>query len=110
MYREGDRLVLRFDTVEQQLKAREAIRGAAPRDYLIALSQARAHPAWMRALGLKPMSLGLDLRGGVYFLYEVDVQGAVKQLLESMERDYRTLLRDERIPFTGVQIERHGRR
>jgi preprotein translocase subunit SecD len=102
-YREGDRLVLRFDTVEEQLKARDAIRAAAPRDYLIALSQSPRTPAWMRALGLKPMSLGLDLRGGVYFLYEVDVQGAVKQLLQSMERDYRTLLRNERIPFTGVQ-------
>jgi preprotein translocase subunit SecD len=102
-YREGDRLVLRFGSAEQQLAARDAIRKAAPRDYLIALSQAPNMPAWMRRMGLKPMSLGLDLRGGVYFLYEVDVQGAVKQLLESMERDYRTLLRDERIPFTGVQ-------
>ncbi len=60
-------------------------------------------PGWMRKLGLKPMSLGLDLRGGVYFLYEVDVKGAVTQLLQSMERDYRTLLRNERIPFTGMQ-------
>ena len=51
------------------------------------------------------MSLGLDLRGGVYFLYEVDVAGAVKQLLATMERDYRTLLRNERIPFTGIQAE-----
>jgi len=49
------------------------------------------------------MSLGLDLRGGVYFLYEVDVKGAVKQLLGSMERDFRTLLRNERIPYTGIQ-------
>jgi len=48
------------------------------------------------------MSLGLDLRGGVYFLYEVDVDGAVKQLIAAMERDYRTLLRNERIPFTGI--------
>ena len=48
------------------------------------------------------MSLGLDLRGGVYFMYEVDTEGAVKQLLTSMESDYRTLLRKERIPFTSV--------
>jgi len=102
-YREGDRLVLRFDSVEQQQQARDAIRQAAPRDYLIALSQAPRMPDWMRKLGLKPMSLGLDLRGGVYFLYEVDVKGAVTQLLQSMERDYRTLLRNERVPFTGMQ-------
>ncbi|MBP9593370.1 MAG: hypothetical protein KBE42_14960, partial [Steroidobacteraceae bacterium] len=104
-YVEGDRFVLRFPTVEKQLAARDAIQQAAPREYLIALSQVSRVPAWMRALGLRPMSLGLDLRGGVYFLYEVDVAGAVKQLLASMERDYRTLLRDQRIPFAGVQAE-----
>jgi preprotein translocase subunit SecD len=102
-YPEGDRLVLRFASVERQIKARDAIREGAPREYLIALSQASRMPGWMRRIGLKPMSLGLDLRGGVYFLYEVDVKGAVTQLLESMERDYRTLLRNERIPFTGIQ-------
>ena len=102
-YTEGDRLILRFPGVEQQLAARDAIQQGAPREYLIALSQASRMPAWLRATGLKPMSLGLDLRGGVYFLYEVDVAGAVKQLIASMERDYRTLLREERIPFTGIQ-------
>jgi preprotein translocase subunit SecD len=100
---EGDRLVLRFDGVEQQLAAREAIQQGAPGEYLVALSQSSRMPGWMRAVGLKPMSLGLDLRGGVYFLYEVDVAGAVKQLLATMERDYRTLLRNERIPFTGIE-------
>jgi preprotein translocase subunit SecD len=100
---EGDRLVLRFGDVAQQVQAREAITAAAPREYLIALSRESRMPGWLRAMGLKPMSLGLDLRGGVYFLYEVDVKGAVNQLLESMERDYRTLLRDERIPFTGIR-------
>jgi preprotein translocase subunit SecD len=102
---EADRLVLRFEDTQQQLAAREAIQQAAPREYLIALSQASRMPGWLRATGLKPMSLGLDLRGGVYFLYEVDVEGAVKQLLSSMERDYRTLLRDERIPFTAIQAD-----
>ncbi len=102
---EGDRLVLRFDDLQQQRAAREAIQQAAPREYLIALSQAPRMPGWLRATGLKPMSLGLDLRGGVYFLYEVDVAGAVKQLIASMERDYRTLLRDERIPFTAIQAD-----
>jgi preprotein translocase subunit SecD len=102
---EGDRLVLRFPDVERQLAAREAIQQGAPGEYLVALSQSSRMPGWMRAVGLKPMSLGLDLRGGVYFLYEVDVAGAVKQLLATMERDYRTLLRNERIPFTGIQAD-----
>jgi len=102
---EGDRLVLRFDEAAQQLAARDAIAAAAPREYLVALSMAPRMPGWLRAVGLKPMSLGLDLRGGVYFLYEVDVAGAVKQLIASMERDYRTLLRDERIPYTSIQAD-----
>lgn len=102
---EGDRLVMRFADAAQQQAAREAITAAAPREYLIALSQAPRMPGWLRAIGLKPMSLGLDLRGGVYFLYEVDVAGAVKQLLAAMERDYRTLLRNERIPFTGIATD-----
>jgi len=104
-YVEGDRFVLRLEGVEDQLKARDALQKAAGREFLVALSQVPRTPGWMRALGLKPMSLGLDLRGGVYFMYEVDVAGAVKQLLASMERDYRTLLREERIPFSGVQAD-----
>jgi preprotein translocase subunit SecD len=101
-YLEGDRLVLRFDDVNARLRARDVVQEGLGREYLVALSDVPRTPAWMRAMGLKPMSLGLDLRGGVYFMYEVDVQGAVKQLLGSMERDYRQLLRTERIPFTGI--------
>ena len=62
-YTEGDRLVLRFAKVEQQLAARDAIQEGAPRQYLIALSQVSRMPEWMRGLGLKPMSLGLDRDG-----------------------------------------------
>jgi preprotein translocase subunit SecD len=102
---EGDRLVLRFANAEQQLAARNTIQQGTKGEYLVALSQWSRMPGWMRAVGLKPMSLGLDLRGGVYFLYEVDIAGAVKQLLATMERDYRTLLRNERIPFAGIQAE-----
>ena len=102
-YLAEDRLVLRFHTVEQQLSARDVLQESMGEDYLVALSQVPRTPGWVRAIGLKPMSLGLDLRGGVHFLYEVDVAGAVKQLLSGMERDYRTLLRHERIPFTGVR-------
>jgi len=105
-YLEGDRLVLRFKDEATRLKARTAMQGAAAgKEYLIALSDVPRTPGWMRWLGLKPMSLGLDLRGGVYFLYEVDVNGAVKQLLSTMERDYRVLMRDERIPFAGVSSD-----
>lgn len=103
-YVEGDRLVLRFDDITTRLKARDLVQGAGS-EYLVALSDVPRTPGWMRKLGLKPMSLGLDLRGGVYFMYEVDAKGAVKQLLTSMESDYRTLLRKERIPFSGVSSD-----
>ncbi len=93
------RLVLRFAGVDQQLKARDAITDAAP-DYQVALTTEPRTPGWLRALGIKPMALGLDLRGGIHFMYEVDVKGAVTQALERMERDIRTKLRDQRIPST----------
>ena len=95
--------MLRFENQVAQLKARDVVQTqAAHANTSSRLSQVPRTPGWMRALGLKPMSLGLDLRGGVYFLYEVDVKGAVTQLLSGMERDYRLLLRNERIPFTGI--------
>ena len=102
---EDDRLVVRFAGVDLQLKARDALLDAANTDYLIALTNAPRTPAWLRNLGFRPMSLGLDLRGGVYFMYEVDVQGAVRQLLERLDRDYRTLLRDQRIPYTNLVVD-----
>jgi preprotein translocase subunit SecD len=101
-YLEGDRLVVRFSDVNARLQARDVVQEGLGREYLVALSDVPRTPGWMRAIGLRPMSLGLDLRGGVYFMYEVDVQGAVKQLLAGMERDYRMLLRNERIPFSGI--------
>ncbi len=101
-YLEGDRLVLRFEDVNDRIRARDVVQESVGREYLVALSDVPRTPGWMRAIGLKPMSLGLDLRGGVYFMYEVDVRGAVKQLLAGMERDYRQLLRGERIPFAGI--------
>jgi preprotein translocase subunit SecD len=101
-YLDGDRAVLRFNSVGDQLKARDLLQESSGKEFLVALSEVPRTPGWMRRVGLKPMSLGLDLRGGVYFLYEVDVQGAVKQLLSGMERDYRLLLRNERIPFSGI--------
>jgi preprotein translocase subunit SecD len=104
-YLEEDRLVMRFHDVTVRLQARDVVQDNVGREYLVALSDVPRTPAWVRAIGLRPMSLGLDLRGGVHFMYEVDVKGAVTQLLAGMERDYRQLLRTERIPFTGVSSD-----
>jgi len=102
---EEDRLVIRFPGVDAQLQARDAIQDVAATEYLIALTNAPRTPAWLRNMGFRPMSLGLDLRGGVYFLYEVDVQGAVRQMLERLDRDFRVLLRDQRIPYTNLTVD-----
>jgi preprotein translocase subunit SecD len=101
-YLEKDRLVLRFSDEKQQSAAREAIIKGTSGDYLVALSKVPRTPEWMRWVGLKPMSLGLDLRGGVHFVYEVDIQGALAQANERQERDVRTLLRDKRVPYGAV--------
>jgi preprotein translocase subunit SecD len=97
-----DRLVLRFATVDEQLKARDVITDAAGEEFQVALTNEPRTPSWLRWIGLKPMSLGLDLRGGIHFMYEVDVKGAVGQALERIERDIRTQLRDQRIASNVV--------
>ena len=76
------------------MKARDVIAEARPNQFTIALSQASRVPAWMHRMGLAPVKLGLDLRGGVYLVYQVDVQGAVKQLLDRHEQDFRAALRN----------------
>ena len=104
-YLKEGRLVIRLSNEADQAKARTAIQTASPGEYTIALSKISSMPEWMRMVGLQPMSLGLDLRGGVHFVYEVDTAGAVTQALQSLERDVRTTLRNERIAYTNVAME-----
>ena len=99
------RLTLRFGSKQEQLKARDLISEARPNQFTIALSQASRVPEWMRNLGLSPLKLGLDLRGGVYLVYQVDVQGAVKQQLDHYEQDFRASLRNARTPYQDVQVD-----
>jgi preprotein translocase subunit SecD len=102
------RLWLRFGAVPAQLAARDLIQRNAEGEYAIALTFASRAPAWLAGLGLEPMSLGLDLRGGMHLVYEVDVAGAVSQLLQRMERDFRKVLRDARIQYQDVLVEGNG--
>ena len=99
------RLTLRFSSKQDQLKARDVIAEAHPNEFTIALSQASRVPEWMRSLGLSPLKLGLDLRGGVYLVYQVDVQGAVKQLLDHHEQDFRASLRNARVVYQDVLVD-----
>ena len=96
VFLEQGRLTLRFSSKQDQLKARDLIAEARRDEYTIALSKSSRVPEWMRNVGLSPLKLGLDLRGGVYLVYQVDVQGAVKQLLDRHEQDFRASLRNAR--------------
>ena len=92
----GTAALARFANVEQQLRANDALRDALPNNVVALTVQSRA-PSWLLAIGLKPMALGLDLRGGVHFLYQVDLNAAVNQFLATYESDLRTQFRTANI-------------
>jgi preprotein translocase subunit SecD len=102
---DNGRLWIRFAGVDEQLAARDVIARRFEGQFATATTFASRAPAWLTALGLEPMSLGLDLRGGIYLVYEVDVQGAVEQLLQVMERDLRKALRDARVQYEDVEAQ-----
>ena len=97
VYLKDERAVMRFETAEDQAAAGDRLRDRYGRDLNIALTLAPRLPAWVRGLGLNPMSLGLDLRGGVYVLLEVDMASAIEKRLESYQQDFDDRLRDARI-------------
>ncbi len=95
--------LLRVDTTEQQLKAQDVLRRELGENYVVALNLAPTTPAWLQAIGAKPMKLGLDLRGGVHFLLEVDMSKALEQRLETATADVRRNLRDNKVPFNTIR-------
>ena len=101
---DNGRLWIRFSGVSSQLAARDLIQSRYEGQFAIATTYASRAPDWISRLGLEPMSLGLDLRGGIYIVYEVDVDGAVQQLLQRMERDFRKVLRDAKVPYEDVAV------
>ena len=96
------RLLLRFDSVESQLKAKTLVAEELGRQYVVALNLAPATPQWLRTLGALPMYLGLDLRGGIHFLMEVDMAAAVVQAEERNYNDIRALLIKEKLRYQGA--------
>ncbi|MDH3531313.1 MAG: protein translocase subunit SecD [Gammaproteobacteria bacterium] len=92
-----DRAVIRFNSVEEQQRAGEQLRARYGSEANVALTLAPRLPAWVRSLGLNPMSLGLDLRGGVYVLLEVDMTTAIENRMRSYEQDIDDRLREARI-------------
>lgn len=101
-YLDNGRLMLRFPAVASQLEARDAVNDRFKDNFVTALSFAPRAPAWLRRIGLRPMPLGLDLRGGLYLLYQVDIGSAINQLLDGYAQDIRRTLTQEKIPFTDV--------
>jgi preprotein translocase subunit SecD len=101
---ENGRLMLRFADVSQQLRARDAIAAndEFSKAYSVALSFATRAPEIFTKIGLKPMPFGLDLRGGLYLLYQVDTEGAIAQVLENYAQSMRRLLTENNIPFNDV--------
>ncbi|WP_445000457.1 protein translocase subunit SecD [Halomonas mongoliensis] len=103
--RDESSVLIRLDDADEQLQARDRIAAMLGDDFVVALNLAESTPAWLQALSASPMTLGLDLRGGVHFLLEVDMDAAVTQRLEVNASAMREQLRSERIRYRGTEIE-----
>jgi len=107
---DGNSVRARFDTPDNQLKAKDAIEKALipdPSDpsYIVALNLVSRSPDWLTALHARPMYLGLDLRGGVHFMLQVDMQAAITKKIESYAGDLRSAMREKNIRHGGIGRE-----
>ncbi|MFZ1539325.1 MAG: protein translocase subunit SecD [Chromatiaceae bacterium] len=99
---DGGKILVRFASSGDQLRGQAVIEDTLSARYRSALTLSTDLPRWIQALGLRPMTLGLDLRGGVYVLIDVDMEAAVDQALDRYVEDIRTQLRDAKIRYTTV--------
>jgi len=95
----------RLANTDTQIKAKDVLQARLGKDYTVALNLLSRSPDWLRNLGAKPMYLGLDLRGGVHFLLQVDMKAALDKAAERFVGDFRAVLRKERISYIGVTRE-----
>jgi len=100
---EEQRLLARFSNTEDQLAAADLIKDAIGTDYVVALNLAPSTPSWLQSFNALPMYLGLDLRGGVHFLMEVDMDAALQKALERYASDVRTVLRKGKVRYIGIR-------
>ena len=110
---DGGSVRARFKDTDTQLKAKDALSKALNPDaadprYVVALNLVSNTPRWMASLHALPMYLGLDLRGGVHFLMQVDMRGALKQAVDTYASDARSALREKRLRFAGITREPNG--
>ena len=101
-----NRLLIRFLVTDSQLLARDVLEPALGSDYTLALTLRADLPGWLRALDVEPMYLGLDLRGGIYVLIDVDMDAAVEKAVERFTGDIRSRLRGEKIRY--ISVSRQG--
>jgi len=98
----NEQIMVRFPDSDSQLKGKDLVKEALGRGYVVALNLAPRTPDWLRSLNASPMYLGLDLRGGVHFLMEVDVQAAVHQAEERYISDFRGMLRENKVRYAKI--------
>ncbi|AXQ29923.1 protein translocase subunit SecD [Solimonas sp. K1W22B-7] len=98
---EDQRWVIRMPSAETQLHAADVLKRELGNGYVVALNSASKTPPWLRAIGAKPMNLGLDLRGGVHFLLEVDIEEVNKKAVQRIVTDVPAFLRKENVRYTG---------
>ena len=99
----GGELLVRLATADAQIKTSDVLREAVGNHYVVALNLASTVPSWLRAVGARPMLLGLDLQGGVHFLMQVDQKAALEKRFESYAEDMRVLLREHRVRYEAVE-------
>ena len=100
---ENGSILVRFNDTDTQISARDVINEALGKDNIVALNLAPATPDWLEAIGAAPMKLGLDLRGGVHFLMEVDMDAAMEKLVSQQEEAFRSELREEKIRYRAIR-------
>ena len=96
-------LLIRFSDTELQLAAADVIKDALGSDYTVALNLAPSTPDWLQAINGRPMYLGLDLRGGVHFLMDVDMDAAIQKAMERYSSDLRTVLRKAKVRYLSIR-------
>lgn len=96
---------VRFQDTDTQIKAKDVLQKQLGQDYTIALNLVSRTPSWLQSIGAKPMYLGLDLRGGVHFLLQVDMKAAIDKAADRYVGDFRSALRKEKINYLGVARE-----
>ena len=104
----NESIVVRFDNENDQLKAQDVVKKAMGNNYVVAINLAPATPDWLAKFGAEPMFLGLDLRGGVHFLMEVDMEAAIKKANEGYMSDLRSQMRENKIRYKTITLTDEG--